>query len=276
MPTSAVRLATWNVNSLRVRLPHVLDWLAETQVDCLGLQETKLVDAKFPTSEIESAGYHVVFAGQPTYNGVAILLRQDRYHPPQNIQMNNPLFADEQVRVIGATITPRSADIHDSEHALRFISVYVPNGSEVGSDKYAYKLRWLEAMADYLRGELARYPRLAVVGDYNIAPDDRDVHDPAAWHEQVLCSTPERQHFQSLVGLGLYDAFRLKAQEENLFSWWDYRQAAFRRNRGLRIDHLLVTDQLAKCCTDSGIDAGPRKKEQPSDHAPAWAEFAWP
>lgn len=271
-----MRIATWNVNSLRVRLPHVLDWLAETQVDCIGLQETKLVDEKFPKAEIEAAGYHVVFAGQPTYNGVAILVRQDRYQTPELIQINNPLFPDEQVRIIAATIRPTDAAIGDNTHALRFISVYVPNGSEVGSEKYAYKLRWLESIQQYLKNELANHAMLAVVGDYNIAPDDRDVHDPQAWHEQVLCSTPEREHFQGLLSLGLNDAFRLKAQDENIFSWWDYRQAAFRRNRGLRIDHLLITEPLAKRFVDSGIDTGPRKKDQPSDHAPAWAEIAWP
>lgn len=271
-----MRIATWNVNSLRVRLPHVLEWLAETQVDCLGLQETKLVDEKFPKVEIEAAGYHVVFAGQPTYNGVAILVRQDRYQPPEQIQINNPLFPDEQVRMIAATIRPIAAGSTDSDQALRFISVYVPNGSEVGSDKYAYKLRWLTSIQQYLQTELSGHPMLAVVGDYNIAPEDRDVHDPAAWHEQVLCSTPEREHFQGLLALGLKDAFRLKEQDANLFSWWDYRQAAFRRNRGLRIDHLLITDGLAKRCTDSGIDTAPRKKEQPSDHAPAWADISWP
>lgn len=271
-----MRIATWNVNSLRVRLPHVLEWLAETQVDCLGLQETKLIDEKFPKAEIEAAGYHVVFAGQPTYNGVAILVRQDRYQAPEQVQINNPLFPDEQVRMIAATIRPTHAAIADNTQALRFISAYVPNGSEVGSDKYAYKLRWLESIQQFLKNELATHPMLAVVGDYNIAPDDRDVHDPQAWHEQVLCSTPEREHFKGLLSLGLHDAFRLKEQDENLFSWWDYRQAAFRRNRGLRIDHLLITHSLATRCTDSGVDTGPRKKEQPSDHAPAWADIAWP
>jgi exodeoxyribonuclease III len=266
-----VRLATWNVNSLRVRLPHVLEWLDQTKVDCLGLQETKLIDEKFPRAEIEAAGYHVVFAGQPTYNGVAILVRNDLYRPPESVQINNPLFADDQVRVIAATITPVT-----SSSAFRFISVYVPNGSEVGSDKYAYKLRWLDAMTQYLHRELQEHPALAVVGDYNIAPEDQDVHDPAAWHEQVLCSTPERTAFQGLLGLGLQDAFRLKEQAPELFSWWDYRQAAFRRNRGLRIDHVLLSAPLAAQCTDSGIDTAPRKKEQPSDHAPAWAEIGWP
>ncbi len=263
-----MKIATWNVNSLRVRLPHVLEWLADTRVDVLGLQETKLIDAKFPREEIESAGYHVVFAGQPTYNGVAILARQDQFHPPSDIQINNPHFLDEQMRLIAATLTPKGGT-----SPMRFISAYVPNGSEVGSDKYAYKLRWLDALIALLKEELSKHPALAIVGDYNIAPEDRDVHDPDAWKGQVLCSDAERERFQALQALGLTDAFRLFDQPGNNYSWWDYRQAAFRRNRGLRIDHLLLTASLAATCTSSDIDTGPRKKEQPSDHAPAWAQI---
>lgn len=263
-----MKLATWNVNSLRVRLPHVLEWLAESQVDVLGLQETKLIDEKFPRAEIEAAGYHVVFAGQPTYNGVAILARAEKFHAPHDVQINNPLGADDQVRMIAATLTQPT-----NPAPLRFISAYVPNGAEVGSDKYHYKLRWLEQFADFLQQELARYSRLAVVGDYNIAPADADVHDPGLWKDQVLCTSAERQRFAALTALGLKDAFRLFAQEPQLFSWWDYRQAAFRRNRGLRIDHLLLSEKLAVTCTACSIDTAPRKKDQPSDHAPAWAEL---
>lgn len=251
-----------------MRLPHVLEWLAQSSIDVLGLQETKLIDEKFPREDIEAAGYHVVFAGQPTYNGVAILARQDQFHTPQDIQINNPRFPDEQMRLIAATLTPRTGI-----SPLRFISAYVPNGSEVGSDKYAYKLRWLDALIALLREELSQHPALAIVGDYNIAPDDRDVYDPVGWQGQVLCSEPERERFQQLTALGLVDAFRLFDQPGNNYSWWDYRQAAFRRNLGLRIDHLLLSTTLAAACSASDIDTAPRKKEQPSDHAPAWAEI---
>lgn len=262
------RIATWNVNSLRVRLAHVLDWLATDGADLLGLQETKLVDEKFPRAEIEEAGFHVVYAGQPTYNGVAILARKTVFELPANVVINNPLFPDEQVRIIGADLkligSPANAP-------LRFLSVYVPNGAAVNTDKYDYKMRWLTALREYLAQQIAAYPELAVVGDYNIAPEDRDVHEPELWRDQVLCSGPERAHFQSLLDLGLKDAFRLHDQPEALFSWWDYRQAAFRRNRGLRIDHLLLSQTLADRCAASGIDTAPRKLDQPSDHAPAWA-----
>ena len=263
-----LRIATWNVNSLRVRLPHVLDWLASDGADVLGLQETKLIDEKFPRAEIEAAGFHVVFAGQPTYNGVAILARKTLFQPPAQVVVNNPLFQDEQVRIIAADLVPAEMP---AAAPLRFISVYVPNGAAVDTDKYDYKMRWLTALREYLAQQLKDYPQLAVVGDYNIAPEDRDVHDPDAWKDQVLCSVPERQHFQGLLDLGLKDAFRLHPQSDALFSWWDYRQAAFRRNRGLRIDHLLLSSALAGQCAASGIDTAPRKLDQPSDHAPVWA-----
>jgi exodeoxyribonuclease III len=265
-----MKIATWNVNSLRVRLPHLQEWLANGeigQVDLLGLQETKLIDAKFPKAEIEAAGYHVVFAGQPTYNGVAILAKKTRFHPPTDIVVNNPLFPDEQARLITATCTP----IDSKQAPLRMISAYVPNGSEVGSEKFTYKLNWLTALTQWLQQELAAHSRLAIVGDYNIAPDDRDVHDPAEWHEKLHCSTTERNHFKALLNLGLKDAFRMFDQPEKIYSWWDYRQMAFRRNRGLRIDHLLLSDSLAAHCTSAGVDKAPRKLEQPSDHAPAYA-----
>jgi exodeoxyribonuclease-3 len=270
-----MKIATWNVNSLRVRLPHLIDWLTQSDIDLLGLQETKLIDAKFPKDELQAAGYHVVFAGQPTYNGVAILAKMDRFAPPTNVVVNNPLLADQQVRLISATCTPLAnktspADFKNAQ-PLRFISAYVPNGSEVGSEKFAYKMNWLSALHDWLKAELFAHPQLAIVGDYNIAPDDRDVHDPAEWHEKLHCSTPERDHFKALLNLGLQDAFRLFDQPEKIYSWWDYRQMAFRRNRGLRIDHLLLSDSLAAHCTSAGVDKAPRKLEQPSDHAPAYA-----
>ena len=251
-----MKLATWNVNSLKVRLPQVLQWLECSPVDVLCLQETKLTDDKFPVAEIEAAGYQVVFTGQKTYNGVAILSR----HPITDVVKNNPLFPDEQQRIISATIED-----------MRIVCAYVPNGQAVGSDKYDYKLRWLEAFIQWLEAELQQFPSLAVLGDYNIAPADADVHDPAAWQDQILVSAPERAAFERLCAMPLADAFRLFPQAEKLYSWWDYRQMAFRRNRGLRIDHILLSPALAQRCTAREIDKLPRKWEQPSDHTPVIA-----
>lgn len=251
-----MKLATWNVNSLKVRLPQVLQWLADSPVDVLCLQETKLTDDKFPVAEIEAAGYQVVYTGQKTYNGVAILSR----HPMTDVVKNNPLFPDEQQRIIAATIED-----------MRIVCAYVPNGQSVGSDKYDYKLRWLMALREWLASELATHPQLALLGDYNIAPADSDVHDPVAWAGSVLVSEPERAAFRGLCELQLADAFRLFEQPEKLFSWWDYRQMAFRRNMGLRIDHILLSPPLAKRCTGCVIDKAPRKWEQPSDHTPVIA-----
>lgn len=253
-----MKIATWNVNSLRVRLPHVLDWLAANPVDVLGIQETKLVDESFPRTEIEAAGYQVAFYGQKTYNGVAILSR----HPMTEVTMGKPGFKDEQRRVIAATV-----------NGVRVVNVYVPNGQSVGSDKYQYKLAWLEALRGYLEGEMKKHPQLAVTGDFNIAPDDRDVYDPVAWKGQVLCSEPEREAFHALLGLGLSDSFRLFEQPEKSFSWWDYRAAGFRRDLGLRIDHVLSSGDLAKRCRACNIDKAPRKLERPSDHTPVIADF---
>ncbi len=248
-----MKLATWNVNSLKVRLPQVLQWLESSPVDVLCLQETKLTDDKFPVAEIEAAGYQVAFTGQKTYNGVAILSR----HPITEVVKNNPLFPDEQQRIISATI-----------EGMRLVCAYVPNGQAVGSDKYDYKLRWLEALIQWLEAEVQQFPSLALLGDYNIAPTDADVHDPAAWQDQVLVSAPERAAFERLCALPLADAFRLFPQAEKLYSWWDYRQMAFRRNRGLRIDHILLSPALVQRCTACEIDKLPRKWEQPSDHTP--------
>lgn len=264
-----MKLASWNVNSLRVRLPHVMDWLSNVRPAVLGLQETKLTDDKFPCSEFQAAGYHVVFAGQPTYNGVALLADASVFQTPSDIQINNPLFPDDQIRLITATLTPITQGV-----AIRVICAYVPNGSEVGSEKYAYKLRWLDALAAWVRAEKQRHPALAVMGDFNIAPEDRDVHDPEAWREKVLCSSAERERLHALCACGLMDAFRLTEQPENLYSWWDYREAAFRRNRGLRIDLILLSQTLADAFRASGIDTEPRKLERPSDHAPVWVECA--
>ena len=253
-----MKLATWNVNSLKVRLPHVLDWLAANQPDVLCLQETKLEDANFPITELSAAGYRPIFSGQKAYNGVALLGKTEGADVVSAI----PGFADEQKRVLAATYGD-----------ARVICAYFPNGQSVDSDKYQYKLGWLQALTDWLREELQKYPKLALLGDFNIAPEDRDVHDPAAWEGNVLVSPKERAAFRELAGLGLQDAFRLFEQAENSFTWWDYRMAAFRRNLGLRIDHILLTEPLAKTCFSCTIDKAPRKLERPSDHAPVIAEI---
>ena len=253
-----MKLATWNVNSLKVRLPHVLDWLAANQPDVLCLQETKLEDANFPVSELPSAGYRRLLAGQKTYNGVALLATSGGVE----IQSGIPGFEDDQKRVLAATFGD-----------TRVICVYVPNGQSLDSDKYQYKLRWLQALTGWLRDELVRHPRLALLGDYNIAPQDRDVHDPKAWEGNVLVSPAERAAFEGLVGLGLQDAFRLFEQAEAGYSWWDYRMAAFRRNLGLRIDHILLSPDLAGACKACWIDKSPRGLERPSAHAPVVAEI---
>jgi exodeoxyribonuclease-3 len=254
-----MKIATWNVNSLKVRLPHLLQWLATSPVDVLCLQETKLTDDKFPVAEINAAGYQVVFSGQKTYNGVAILSRQ----PIADVVRNNPHYADEQQRLIAATVD-----------GVRFICAYVPNGQAVGSDKYAYKMDWLAALREWVGEEMAAHPQFAILGDYNIAPEDRDVHDPEAWAGQIHCSPAEREALLALNGLGLSDAFRLFEQPDKQYSWWDYRQMAFRRNRGLRIDHILLSPALTQRCTACVIDREPRKWEQPSDHTPVIATLA--
>jgi exodeoxyribonuclease-3 len=253
-----MKLATWNVNSLKVRLPHLLDWLAREQPDVVCLQETKLEDSRFPVAELEAAGWRCAYSGQKTYNGVAILSRG----PAADLSLDIPGFADEQKRVIAATVD-----------GVRVVCVYVPNGQSVDSDKYRYKLAWLEALTAWLRDELARFPDLALLGDYNIAPEDRDVHDPAAWKDQVLCSEPERAAFRALQSLGLKDSFRLFEQPEGAFTWWDYRMNAFKRRMGLRIDHILLGEHLAPRCRAVRIDVEPRKLERPSDHAPVIAEI---
>jgi exodeoxyribonuclease-3 len=253
-----MKLATWNVNSLKVRLGHLLDWLARNQPDVVCVQETKLEDVKFPRADLESAGYHSAYSGQKTYNGVAILARA----PLEAVAAGIPGFGDEQKRVLSATVS-----------GARIVCAYVPNGQSVESDKYRYKLDWLAAFERWLGAELKAHSRLAVLGDYNIAPEDRDVHDPQLWQGQVLCSEPEREAFERLLGLGLKDSFRLFDQPERSFSWWDYRMNAFRRKMGLRIDHILLSDALAARCTGCTIDLEPRRLERPSDHAPVVAEL---
>ncbi|MGH8765191.1 MAG: exodeoxyribonuclease III [Burkholderiales bacterium] len=254
-----MKLAAWNVNSLKVRLPHLTDWLALAKPDVVCLQELKLEDPKFPRAELEAAGYQAAFSGQKTYNGVAILARSAL----ADVSAGMPGFVDDHKRVIAATVND-----------VRVVCVYCPNGQAVGSDKYEYKLRWFAALRDYLATELQRHALLAVAGDFNVAPEDRDVHDPKAWEGQVLVSAPERAALAALTELGLKDSFRLFEQPDKSFSWWDYRMLGFRRNAGLRIDHILVTQALAQRCTSSTIDKAPRKLERPSDHAPVVAEFS--
>ena len=253
-----MKLATWNVNSLKVRLPHVIDWLSQHQPEILCLQETKLTDDNFPITELAAAGYRAVFTGQKTYNGVAILSKQ----PGEEVIAAIPGFADEQKRVIAATYGD-----------VRVVSVYVPNGDTVGSEKYQYKLTWLPALTQWLQQQLSDYKKLVVLGDFNIAPEDRDVYDPKSWEGSVLCSQLERAAFMDLLNLGLSDSFRLFEQPEKSYTWWDYRMMAFRLNRGLRIDHILLSNELARSCISCQIDKSPRKLERPSDHAPVRVEL---
>ena len=257
LPAYSMKLATWNVNSLKVRLPHVLDWLAAEQPDALCLQELKCEDGGFPLGEIEAAGYRAVYNGQKTYNGVAILSRSEGAEALRDI----PGFADSQKRVIATTVGD-----------LRLVCAYFPNGQAVGSEKFAYKLNWLAALTAWLKEELARHPRLVLAGDFNIAPEDRDAHPD--WKEEIHVSPPERAAFRELIALGLTDAFRLFEQPEKTYSWWDYRMGAFRRNFGLRIDHLLVSLPLTSACQSCRVDKAPRKLERPSDHAPVVLELA--
>jgi exodeoxyribonuclease III len=254
-----LKLATWNVNSLKVRLGQLLDWIESGAPDVICLQETKLDDPKFPAEAIEGAGYKVVFSGQKTYNGVAIASR----NPCSDMVRGIPGYADEQKRVIAATVG-----------SLRIVDAYVPNGQSVDSDKYRYKLEWLSAFTGWLDEQLTGYPELAVVGDFNIAPDSRDVHDPQAWEGQVLCSEPERKAFEALIALGFVDSFRLFDQPEKSFTWWDYRLNAFKRGMGLRIDHILLSPALAERCRSVSIVKDMRALERPSDHAPVVADIA--
>ena len=255
-----MKLATWNVNSLKVRLPHVIDWLADNPVDALCLQELKLDQDKFPAAELEAVGYHAAWSGQKTYNGVAILTRAPQQ--PRDVIAGIPGYDDPQRRLLAATVGD-----------VRVISAYCVNGESLSSDKYAYKLDWYARLADFVADELSRHPRLALAGDFNIAPDDRDLYDPAGWAGQVLCSDAERAAFQRLLGLGLSDAFRQLNDEAGCYSWWDYRQGMFRRDKGLRIDHVLLSAPLAAGLDACVIDKTPRRWERPSDHAPVVASF---
>ena len=253
-----LKLASWNVNSLKVRLEQVLMWLDSSNADILALQETKVVDAQFPAERFKEHGFHVVFSGQKTYNGVALISR----YPIDEMQVDIPDLNDPQRRILAATIA-----------GTRVINLYVPNGSELGSDKYEYKLMWLATVKTWIKDQLKAYPQLAVVGDFNIAPADLDVHSPAEWVGQVHVSPKEREAFQALIALGLIDSFRDHYPDQPSYSWWDYRAAAFRRNRGLRIDHILLSKILMEQCIECGIDVTPRQAERPSDHTPVWVSL---
>lgn len=249
------KIASWNVNSLNVRLPQVLAWLETTATDILLLQETKLSDDKFPKACFEELGYHIAFSGQKTYNGVAIISKQ----PLSDVITDIEGLDDPQRRILIATIA-----------GIRVINLYVPNGASLDSDKYPYKLSWIKAINHHIRQELTQHPQLLVAGDFNIAPEDIDVHDPASWEGGILVSPEERASFQGILNLGLHDSFRQLNPDEQQFSWWDYRQAAFRRNMGLRIDLILISDALKALCKESNIDKAPRQNERPSDHAPVF------
>ena len=253
-----MKIASWNVNSLHVRLPHLRTWLGDAAPDIVALQETKTEDAKFPDAALAELGYRSVFSGQKTYNGVALLSRE----PARDVLTDVPGLDDQQRRILVASIGD-----------LRIVNLYVVNGQSVGSEKYAYKLDWLARVHDFLAAEMQRFPQLVVLGDFNIAPEDRDVHDPALWHEQVLCSTPERAALARLSALGLHDSLRLVDAEGGRYSWWDYRQGAFRRNLGMRIDLILVSEALRAACRRASIDRVTRTWERPSDHAPVTVEL---
>ena len=253
-----MKIASWNVNSLRVRLPQVLEWLEDNPVDVLALQETKMVDEDFPVEEIQQAGYQVQYSGQKTYNGVAILSKQEGSDVVKDIKA----LKDPQRRILAVTVDD-----------VRVLNLYVVNGKEVGSDKYEYKLDWLKKVTAFIKQDLKKYPNYVVLGDFNIAPEDADVHDPDSWKDKILCSSKEREALQAITDLGFVDSFRLFDQEENSFSWWDYRAAGFQRNLGLRIDLILASSVLEASCSFSVVDKAPRSNERPSDHAPVIAEF---
>ncbi len=251
------KIATWNVNSLRVRLPHLLEWLAANNPDVVALQETKVLDKDFPHEELLAAGYYARCSGQPTYNGVATLSRA------AIIDSDVPQIIDEQKRVLAVTVND-----------VRIINLYVPNGAAVDSEKYFYKLQWLENVTAYLQQQLLQYPKLVVLGDFNIAPDERDVHDPKAWEGSVLVSERERTALRAMLALGLTDAFRHFEQSAGHYTWWDYRMGAFRRKHGMRIDHILLSAELVKSCVACDIDKIPRAWERPSDHTPLVVELS--
>ena len=253
-----MKIATWNVNSLKVRLPQVLEWMGTHSPDVLVLQEIKQVTEMFPADELAEAGYTGIASGQKTYNGVAVIAKDE----PRDPVTDFPGYEDPQRRILATTI-----------NGVRVVNLYIPNGSEVGSEKYDYKLGWLDALRGFLEDELGRHDKLVVLGDFNIAPKDEDVYDAEKWGEGILCSPKERAALKSLLDLGLTDVFRQFEQPEKAFSWWDYRAAGFRRNAGLRIDLILTSEAMTKACSASYIDKEPRGWERPSDHTPVVAEF---
>jgi len=253
-----MKIASWNVNSLRVRLPQVLEWLEDNPVEVLALQETKMVDEDFPFEEIQQAGYQAQYSGQKTYNGVAVLTKQKGSDVVKDIKG----LDDPQRRILAVTVDE-----------VRVLNLYVVNGKEVGSDKYEYKLDWLKKVTAFIKQDLKKYPNYVVLGDFNIAPEDVDVHDPEVWRNKILCSDKEREALSAIIDLGFVDTFRLFDQEVNTYSWWDYRAAGFRRNLGLRIDLILASCSLEGACSFSVVDKAPRSNERPSDHAPVIAEF---
>jgi exodeoxyribonuclease III len=257
-----MKIASWNVNSLKVRIPHLTQWLSDAQPDVVALQETKLEDDKFPVDELAAAGYQAIYAGQKTYNGVAILARHDKGLQFEDVITDIPGLDDPQRRILAATVG-----------GVRVVDLYVVNGKAVGDEKYTYKLHWLERVHAFLAQEIQRHPRLVVLGDFNIAPDDRDVYDPIGWGEEVLCSPPERAALKGITDLGLHDSFRLFETEAGHYSWWDYRQGAFRRNMGLRIDLILLGDALKSLARGVTIDREPRRWERPSDHTPVTVDL---
>jgi exodeoxyribonuclease-3 len=250
-----LKIASWNVNSLKVRLEQVLQWIESQQIDILGLQETKLVDEVFPSQAFRELGYEVIYSGQKTYNGVAVISRQAMTEVVKDI----PDLEDVQRRILAVTIA-----------GVRLINLYVPNGAAVGTDKYEYKLNWLSKVKAFIQQQLRLYPQVVVLGDFNIAPADLDVHSPEAWQGQVLVSPKEREAFFELIALGLNDSLRTLCKADQIFTWWDYRQGGFRRNHGLRIDHILLSQGLISRCVECQVDAEPRRSERPSDHAPIW------
>lgn len=256
----SLKIASWNVNSLNVRLPHVLKWLTEVSPDILAIQETKIPDERFPEDAFSTLGYKVIYSGQKTYNGVAIIVRSDI--KIVNVLKTIPGYEDTQKRFI-------SAEIND----IKILNLYVVNGQSVGSDKYEYKLEWLEKIKNYIKNDIHKYKYYLIMGDFNIAPEDIDIYDPQSWHEKILCSEPERKALMEIVSIGFKDTFRLFDQESKTFSWWDYRSACFRRNMGLRIDLMLVNKALESVCKNSWIDKEPRRWDRPSDHAPVISEF---
>jgi exodeoxyribonuclease III len=253
-----MKIVSWNVNSLNVRLPHLTEWLGSAAPDIIALQETKMENSKFPTDAVAALGYKSAMSGQKTYNGVAILARDEL----RDVVTDIPGLDDPQRRILAVTVG-----------GLRIVNLYVVNGQAVGSEKYAYKLDWLAKVRAFLAEEMRRFPQMIVLGDFNIAPDDRDVYDPAAWHEQILCSTPERDALKAIQDLGLHDSFRLFNDDAGHYSWWDYRQAGFRRNLGLRIDLILASDTLRARLRGASIDRVPRTWERPSDHTPVVLEL---